>query len=199
MEEVNRRMQQFEKDFGKLKANRAKVPLELLRTQYAKSYNALTGGIGEFVEWFMDLFFTGPSMPLHPKDEAGNKWRADREAGIRQEEKQPGGLYDQARAALIDNLDRQLYEAKVMELYNRLRREVWDPYQQRYNRWVGKPGNRWIYNSLWGAFWLPRPECKDGGWWIDREHNHVRSGYPPNIGPDPEGDKQQKSEVSNND
>ena len=100
MNETRQRVQQFEKDFSKLKSNREKISLDLLRTKYAKAYHALTESVNGYVDWFMDLFFAELTIPLHKNDEVGNKWRADKEAQIRQEEKQPGGLYDQAKAAL---------------------------------------------------------------------------------------------------
>lgn len=83
----------------------------------------------------------------------------------------------------------------VWRLYDRLEKEAWDPYQQRFNRWVGEPGNRWIYNSLFDAFWLPKPELKeDGGYWIDKEWHYKRMGYKPTIGEDPEGGKDDAGE-----
>ena len=109
------------------------MPLELLQTKYAKSYQSLIEDLDEYIEWFMiQCSESGP--PYNPDDMEENRWRANLELKIMIEEMDGvGGLFDQAEAALIDNLDRNLFDAKCLELRQRLQREVWEPYIQHFN------------------------------------------------------------------
>lgn len=178
-------------DFGKLKRNREQVPLEKLKTTYGKSYKALTDGLIEAADWFADRYLQTltDSWPRHPRDTAGNEWLEKRLAAIIEQENQPGRLRDRWRQALIDHLDRDEYEQLVWERFDRCRREAFDPYWQRHNRWRGEAGNRWIYNDIIQRFWLPpgKDEHWPEGAWIDSGYNVYTTNWPPAIGADSGG------------
>ena len=180
------RFEKFDEDFARLKGNREKVPLEVLQTRHKKAYDRLVGDVVEYAGWFTAEYIKALAIPVRPEDEAGKEWLLKKVKSILDDEQKPGGLYQQGRDALINDLDREKFEDRVWRIHDRLMREAYDPYQQRFNRWVGKPDNRWIYNSLFDAFWLEKPDSEDGGYWIDVDHNYKRMGYRPQIGPDPQ-------------
>lgn len=174
----------FDADFMKLQHNREKVPLATLQSDYAKPYNALVAEVTKDADWFADRYLECLAFPRHPKDTAGNEWLDKRIAAILQQENQPGGLRDRWRAALIDRLNRDEFEQLVYERYERCLNEAFDPYWQRHCRWVGEPGNRWIYNDIFKKFWLPPkddPEHKRAGCWITRDYTGHDTRYPPKI------------------
>lgn len=184
---TSERFKKFDADLARLKSNREKIPLEQLTTRYAKAYNALVADLEEFAEWFTGEYIKTLAIPRHPKDEDGNAWLQKKVDAILEEERKPGGLYQQLRDALIDDLDREKFEDRVWRIHDRLMREAYDPYQQRFNKWVGQPDKRWIYNSLFDAFWKVDPEVSEGGYWIDKDWNHKGFGYPPRLEPEPQG------------
>lgn len=183
-------MKEFEVKFSRLKSNREQIPLGQLTTKYAKAYNALVKWLEDYAEWFTEEYINSLALPEHPKDKAGATWLRKKIEAIKAEERKPGGLYQRIRDSLIDALDEKEFEMNVWRLYDRLEKEAWDPYQQRFNHWIGKPGNRWIYNSVFNAFWLPDEKLEDGGYWIRQDRGFQRMGYPPKIGPDPEAKKE---------
>lgn len=185
--DIGEYMKEFEAKFSKLKSNRQKIPLEQLTTRYAKSYTALVKWLENYAEWFTEMYTTSLALPEKPGDEAGNAWLRKKIEAIKAEERKPGGLYQQSRDALIDDLDLEKFNDRVWRIHDRLMREAYDPYQQRFNRWVGKPGKRRIYNSLFDSFWIADTRLVDGGFWIDSNGKYRRMGYPPRIGPDKEG------------
>ena len=188
--DVKTYMEQFEANFSKLKHNREMVPLEDLQTKYAKAYDSLVEWLEQYVEWFAEFTIKSQAPPEYPTDDAGNAWLRDKITEIKAEEKSPGGIYHKMREALIDNLDRAAFEKEAQRLYERLRAEAYDPYQQRFNVWSGPPDDRWIYNHLFEAWWLFNPNSDEGGNWIgmDCQVKNIK-GYPPNIGPDPQSSK----------
>lgn len=179
-------MDEFEIKFAKLKSNREQVPLELLTTKYAKGYNALVKWLEDFAAWFADEYANSLALKEAENDESGIDWVRKKIETIRDEERKPGGLYQRIRDSLINDLDFDEFLMNTWRLYDRLEKEAWDPYQQRFNRWIGPPGNRWIYNSLFNAYWLPKDGYDDGGYWINQDSSYARMGYPPKIGEDPE-------------
>ncbi len=187
-------MDEFKVRFAKLKSNREKIPLEQLTTRYAKAYGELVKWIEEYADWWAWEYMKCLSIPIKADDKAGNEWLVKKSQAIIEEERKPGGRFQRIRDALIEHLDEKEFENEVWLLQERLMKEAYDPYQQRFNRWIGKPGNRWIYNSLFDAYWLPKPEYEDGGYWIKQDRSYARMGYPPNIGPDPEGGKEDAGE-----
>ena len=180
-------MDEFGVRFLRLKNNRDNIPLEQLTTKYAKAYNALVGWLEKYAEWFTQEYINCLALSENPKDAAGNEWLRKKIEAIKAEERKPGGLYQRIRDSLIEDLDQKEFEMNVWRLWDRLEKEAYDPYLQRYNRWIGEPGNRWIYNSLLGLYWLPDEKMEDGGYWIKQDRGYGRMGYPPRIGADPEG------------
>lgn len=185
MAEQEKTIQAFEQAFQKLKSNREKVPLEQLTTRYAKAYTALVDEVKAGAEWFTGCYIKtlSDSWPLSEKDTAGNEWLQKKQAAILQRERQPGGLYDQQIAALVDQLDIDRYYDLVWQLYNRLEIEAFDPYWQRHNYWVGNPGHRWVYNDIIKQFWYP-PGKNDhwpDGCWINSQYQVYSTNYPPHI------------------
>ena len=180
-------MEEFKVRFARLQNNRAKVPKEELLTKYAKAYNALVEWLEKYAEWYAWEYMKLLAIPMKPDDKAGNEWLTKKSTTILDEERKPGGLFQRIRDSLIEDLDQKEFEMNVWRLHDRLEKEAYDPYQQRFNRWIGSPGNRWIYNSLFDAYWLPEEGHSDGGYWIDINRKYKRMGYPPKIGADPEG------------
>lgn len=181
-------IQKFEQDFHRLKTNREKIPLEQLTTRYERAYTALTEEVKIGAEWFTSAYIqalTG-AWPLHSKDEAGNVWLRKKETLILQQERQPGGIYEQQISALLDRLELNTFYDLVYQLYARLEAEAFDPYWQRHNRWVGKPGNRWIYNDIIKRFWYPpgKSDRWPKGVWMDNEYHAYMTCHPPHIQPD---------------
>jgi hypothetical protein len=185
MAEQEKSVGSFDRAFQKLKGNREKVPMEQLTTRYAKAYNQLVSEVAALGEWFI-LEYTRhltDAFPLHPKDTAGNDWLRKKQQAIIQDERKEGGIFDQAREALIDQLDQNAFFDLCYQLYHRIEQEAFDPYWKRHCRWVGKPGNRWIYNDVTRRFWYPpgRSDKWPQGVWIDSQYNAFNSNYPPNI------------------
>ncbi len=184
-------LDKLDADFKKLQHNREKIPLEQLRTRYAKAYNTLIAELQADADWFAARYLEVLAFPRHPEDKEGNAWVEKRIAAIMKEERQLGGRVERYRAALTENLDRPAFEQLVWEIYDRLLREAFDPYWQCHCRWVGEPGNRWIYNDIFKKFWY-RPERRGGGkagFWINQDYTGEDSRFPPNIGEDPENEK----------
>ena len=189
--DVSAYMEEFKVRFARLQSNREKVPMEQLTTKYAAAYNALVKWLEEYAEWVTAEYLKLCAVPIKPEDKVGNEWLAKKSNAILAEERKPGGLYQRIRDSLIEDLNQEEFEMNVWRLWDRLEKEAYDPYLQRYNRWIGKPGNRWIYNSLFDAYWLPDPEYSEGGYWIDVNRKYKRMNYPPKIGADSEGGNQE--------
>lgn len=165
-------LDKLDADLKKLQHNREKVPLEQLRTRYAKAYNALVADLQADADWYAARYLECLAFPRHPKDTAGNDWLDRRIAAILEEERRPGGRVDQYRAALTESLDRDRFEYLVWEIYDRIEKEAFDPYWQRHCRWVGEPGKRWIYNDITKKYWCSPDRRPD--WW--KEKGHFESG-----------------------
>ncbi len=144
-------IQKFEADFGKLRRNREKVPLQALQSRYAKAYESLVQEVRSDADWFADadLSLLIQHFPRHPTDAADNAELDRKINAIIQEESRPGGLKDQYKAALIDRLDWDEYLTLVWKIYDRVYREAFSPYWKHYCHWTGQPGGRRIYNEIW--------------------------------------------------
>lgn len=178
-------MEEFAKKYEQFRTNRAKVPLDqLTQGKYAKAYNNLVNWIREYATWYANIYVRMLKINEDPADTAGNEALHRKMGEVLEQEYSPGGLYPQAMTDLIDRVDRDGFEDKIWRIHDRLEKEVYDPYQQRFNRWVGNPGNRWIYNSLFDAYWFPDPEYSEGGYWVKQDGHFARIDYPPRIGPD---------------
>ena len=185
-------MARFEDTFRKLKLNRERVPLEVLKTKYAKAYGNLTKEMAGLADWFATRYRERMPFPQHPKDIDGNRRLAQQIAAVLAEESQPGALMDQYRKALIDDLDFDKFLDLVWELYHRTE-EVYEPYWQKYNYWHVYPdGHRWIRNHITGYFWQRGQPGNDsdsftseGGYWMDSKGEYQSAAFPPHI----KGDK----------
>jgi len=180
-------IQKFEADFGKLRRNREKIPLQALQSRYAKAYGRLVQEVRSDADWFADadLSLLIQHFPRHPKDAAGNEELDLRIKAILHDESRPGGLADQYKAALIDRLDWDEYLTLVWKIYDRLYREAFSPYWKRHCHWAGAPGKRRIYNDIWQAYWVSEEGGMDGGYWIgENRTDPERWYYPPQIGDD---------------
>lgn len=176
------RLKQFHADFEKLKHNRDQVPLDILKSKYGPAYEAQVKKVLEGGDWFADAYLQTLAFPTHPKDEAGNEWLAKRIAAIERKENAPGGIREQWRAALIDDLDLEKFEDLVYRRYERRLREAFDPYWQRHCRWVGEPPRRWIYNDIFKKFWWPKTDgYPASGCWINRDYTGHDTRFPPNL------------------
>lgn len=130
-------------------------------------------------DWFYRRYMVALAFPTHPMDTAGNEWLAHRIAAIDADEKKPGGLVDQYRAALIDRLDIEEYYELIYRSYERRLREAFDPYWQRHCR---RLESGWIYNDIFGKFWWPKTEeYPASGCWINSDYTGHDRRYPPHI------------------
>lgn len=93
------------------------------------------------------------------------------------DEKKPGGLRDQAKAALIDRLDLEEYENLVWQAYDRRLRRAFNPYWRRHCR---RLESGWIYNDIFNKFWLPSESGKSGGW-INNDYSGWDGRFPPQL------------------
>ena len=176
---VKERLDAFDRAFKKLKANREKVPLEILRTKYAAPYEATVKAVLEGADWFADEYIRVLDFPRHPADKAGNEWLQRKIDAIIKQEAKPGGLVEQYRAALIDRLDRDEYETLVWKRYDRLLREAFDPYWRRHCK---RLDSGWIYNRIFKKFWWPKTEgYPDSGCWINNDYSGKDYRFPPQL------------------
>ena len=174
---VRERLDQFNRAFRKLQANREKVPLEELQgPKYRGPYNRLIREVTEAADWYADAYIMALAFPRHPGDTAGNDWLDKRIAAIIKEEDRPGGLVEQYRAALIERLDRREYEDLVARRYERLLFEAFAPYWRRHCFQV----EGWTYNDIFQKFWYaPGGGIAPG--WINSDHSGWDGRYPPDI------------------
>lgn len=167
----------FDADFQKLKHNREKVPLEELRTRYAKSYEALLDDVRANADWWIDTYIRTVGFTVAKDDDAGVAALRKRIETILEEERKPGGLFTQAYAALIDQLDETAFQQKAWEIYHALDTDAYDAYFQRFNQYPAD-GSR-IYNSLIKAFWDPAPARYDQPCWVDKDGLYRSDEHPP--------------------
>lgn len=74
METDSKRLKRFFADFEKLCHNREKVPLQQLRTKYARSYNTLVAEVIDGADWYFRKYIEALAFPTDPLDIAGNDW-----------------------------------------------------------------------------------------------------------------------------
>lgn len=179
MENEGQRLERFHADFEKLRRNREKVPLQKLQTTYERSYNTLVAEVMDGAVWFYrKCVELEEDFPTYPEDTAGNEWLAKRLATIGEDEKKPGGLVDQLRAALIDRLD--------MDEYHELINKTYEPRLQVFNRYWMRHCRRldsgWIYNRVFEKFWWPKTEGHpESGCWINSDYTGRDYRYPPQL------------------
>lgn len=178
--EFEERSNQLECTFEKLLKNREKVPLEVLKTRYAKAYGQLVSELEGHARWYIDwLIKTG-----FPKCESSTEWnkRLDSTiARIREEEQQPGKSYERACKALIDDLDFPAFFREGSIPYQRIEAEFYQRYWDHHCIWTGPQNNRWVYNAITKKFWLPSwPENHyPDGCWIKADYSEPDPHRPP--------------------
>lgn len=150
-------LEKLEEDLRRLKTNREKVPLEELRTRYAKAYNALLEDLKQDADWYCERYIESTAFPVHPEDVKERAQMREKTAAVLNEERRPGGRVEQYRSALIDDLDRDKFEHLVWEIHERLEREVYRPYWQRHC--FQQEDGQW-FNDIIKQFWDP-----GHGWW----------------------------------
>lgn len=179
METDAQRLARFHADFEKLKHNREKVPLQQLTTRYARSYNTLVAEVMDGAVWFYrKCVELEEDFPTHPEDKAGNEWLARCLTAIGEDERKPGGLIDQFRAALIDRLD--------MDAYHDLVNETYEPRLRVFNRYWSRHcmhlESGWIYNRILKKFWWPQTKgCPGSGCWINSDYSGRDYRFPPQL------------------
>lgn len=167
----------FDADFQKLKHNREKVPLDELRTRYAKSYEALLDDVRANAEWWIDTYIRTVGFTVAKDDDAAVAALRKRIETILEEERRPGRLFSQAYAALIDQLDEEAFRQKAWEIYHTLDTDAYDAYFQRFNQYPAD-GSR-IFNSLIDGFWEPAPSRYDHPCWVDKNGLYRSADHPP--------------------
>lgn len=179
MENDAQRLERFHADFEKLRRNREKVPLQQLQTTYERSYNTLVAEVMDGAVWFhQKCIEAGGEFPTYPEDTAGNEWLAKCIATIGEDEKKPGGLIYQFRAALIDRLDMDEYHDLINKGYER-RLQVFNRYWARHCK---RLESGWIYNRIFKKFWWPKTEgYPESGCWINSDYSGRDYRYPPQL------------------
>ena len=189
---IKEHIDHFDMLFGRLKRNRELLPLKELQTTYAEAYGELVAELIADADWWATSFIECLALPYppDPEDDTGNALLQQKISDIFREENAPGGLRETYLKALIEDLDRNKYEEIVVQWTNRILEEAFDPYFQRHNKWVGQPGNRWVYNDLIKKYWLPpgkdQNRKRESGRWIGLDYPGHESRFAPKIGPDPE-------------
>jgi hypothetical protein len=187
-ERFNEHFNRMEADFGKLCQNRAKVPLDILQSRYAKAYNHLVEDLKQHIRDYIDDM---AALKYPRSDSAGsqkaNEWLEKQFERIKQEEQQPGKAYEVMEAGLIGDLDVNAFMAATFLVFDRMDK----PYQKYWDahcQWTGPPGRRWIYNGILKKFWLPEwPGVYPNGCWIKNDYSDPWPFRPPQIGEDKEG------------
>ena len=184
---------EFEEKFAKLVTNREKVPLELLETRYKAAYGRLCRWLSDFADWYIDEAVRTfvKNLWTAPEDTVGAEDLRRKAEAIRAEEKRPGGTYEATRRALLLELDKEAAESGALRICGRISREAYAPYVGRFNRTVGILHRPHIYNSLFKAFWFPRTDIPEGGFWVNVWREVVMVGYPPEL---PRGTEKTKGE-----
>ena len=175
----------FFANFEKLCRNRERVPLERLRTEYARSYQALVTQVTQDADWFADRYletFT-ENWSRDPLDAEGNALLDERVSAICQEENQPQKLRDRWREALIDRLDFAEFGQLVIDRYERCYAEAYIPYFEKHCRWRrGKePGEYFFYNSAVDMYFSPPSEEWPEGRWFSTADGMFHNAPIPQI------------------
>ena len=173
------KLTEFEIKFAKFKKNREQVPLELLRTKYAKAYGELVEWLEDYAEWYTREYIGIFALEENPKDPAGNEWLRKKLAEIESEERKPGRLYQKIRDSLIEDLDEEKFQANVRQLRNQFETWAYVPFVQHYNSFSGSPDKGRIYNSYINAYWQPDSHMPSGGFWRNENGDYITSDYPP--------------------
>lgn len=173
----------FFANFEKLCRNRERVPLERLRTEYARSYQALVAQVTQDADWFADRYLEtfAENWPRDPLDAEGNALLDERVSAICQEENQPQKLRDCWREALIDRLDFAEFGQFVIDRYERCYAEAYVPYFQKHCRWLpGKePGEQIVYNDAADMYFLPpSEEWPEGRWFCLADRMYYNAPIP---------------------
>ena len=127
----------FKADFTRLVKNREALPLETLQTKYATQYNQLVAEVAKGADLYLDhcIRVVVDDFPTSPRYPSGNEWLEKKIAAILQDERRPGGRFERYRSALIDRLDKEyadsVFDEIMEEIYERLEKEAFRPYQQR--------------------------------------------------------------------
>ena len=67
-------MAKLDRDLQKMKINREKIPLDVLKQKYERAYNTLYAELECDADWFADMYLLTLQFPRHPEDAAGNEW-----------------------------------------------------------------------------------------------------------------------------
>lgn len=178
------RCAQIEEAYAKLVRNRAQVPLKVLKTKFAKSYNKLLFELKEHIDFFIDDTIDN----LCERDvfsEEWNSWLDDRCAEAKAAERGIGGAYNCAYHALLINLDINGFFDALDPLFERIE-AAYSLYWNAHCFWSGPPENRRIWNSIRNQYWYPTWHWHPvPGYWLDEDGNNPYGFRPPHIEPDP--------------
>ena len=175
----------LQKLVDQLRKNVENVPMEQLQTKYRKSYQRLTESIWEAGQQMITAIFDG-YLPLPVNEELPDTEEYRGQAKAIEEREKKAGICDRMREALLDRQDLQAFYDEIVDYWEKVFTEAWEPYMNRHCRWVGPQNNRWIYCDVFKAFWKQDPHYSNLGHWIDSDGKRVPvPAYNPTIGPDP--------------
>ena len=173
-EEINANWAELKESVAKLQRNREQVPMEDLQTKYATGYRALVAKIWKLGEWWADCCVQAAPFPFTPGSDHEKEFTKRAGAVLWKEKAQPGGLYEQMKATLIDDMDLVKFMDLALDVYEKVYYEAFQPYWDSNCRWVGPPENRWIKSDVTGHFWNPQKKC-----WYTKEGKKLDCCFPP--------------------
>lgn len=167
-------LSELEENLEKLRKNKENVPVELLRTRYAKSYARLCGKIRTEMQAVLREFVV-LGVPFAANDSEGVREYLRKCQQIIDEEDRAGGFEGMNRVLFTEySVEKAIQE--ILPVYTRIREEAYGPYWRKHCsiRIHPETGTKEIYNDLIGMFWDPGRKL-----WIRPSDGAFSIMYPP--------------------
>lgn len=172
-------LHEYEELLQKLRKNRENVPLEQLKTKYAKPYNELLQKIKKHTSKIM-LQFLFSGMPLKPRtkedpeDAAVSRRFLEAAKRIINEEQQAGVFGEISRAVFLEYSIEKALDIAAEKIYPRILYEAYAPYWLRHCSIRMDQG--YIYNDLIQMMWVPKWNV-----WISHDGTELMLMLPPTM------------------
>lgn len=167
-------LSELEKNLEKLRKNKENVPVELLRTKYAKSYAKLCEKIRTEMQAVLHVFVIG-GVPFAKNDREGVRAYLRKCQEIIDEENRAGNFEGMNRVLFTEySWEKAIQE--ILPVYSRIREEAYGPYWRKHclrrlDPEANAPG---IYNDLIGMWWDP-----ERGLWVRHSDGAFSIMFPP--------------------